>query len=505
MKKRTILPPNRLMLTIGLLLMGLIFAHAQTFIGTTGNQLWSDPNNWLDGLMPSNDFSAVTISADVIVDEDVSIGMLYNSGNYSLTVKEGKKLTSNASIAWGDENDFILEDKAQLVCRSPIKVKIKKKIHAYDEDTHAWGLIASPVEDDIVPSIENGFLTDPETGYALFSFDEATAQWTNFKESPFVIENGKGYLYANALDTTLVFEGKTVGAIAGYGLSYHASNGALAGCNIMGNPLPCNAFIDRSYYIFSEESNSVIAVAFSMNRPVAPCTGVIVQSEGIDDYSVWFDNGVSEQPENHGYIEITATKSNAPTLALDQAIISFNTGDDLAKYHFFENSPHVYFSQGSHDLAIISIDSTDMQPLRFKAEKDGSYTLHFELRDLDLDYLQLIDNLTGARQDLLANPNYTFNALTSDYASRFKLVFDPHYSIDENGIEPFAYVSNESIIINDVETQEVASLQIIDLTGRVIVNSEAKQSISTKGIAPGVYVLRLNTPNAVRTQRVVID
>ena len=116
MKKRTILSPNRLMLTIGLLLMGLIFAHAQTFIGTTGNQLWSDPNNWLDGLMPSNDFSAVTISADVIVDEDVSIGMLYNSGNYSLTVKEGKKLTSNASIVWGDENDFILEDKAQLVC-----------------------------------------------------------------------------------------------------------------------------------------------------------------------------------------------------------------------------------------------------------------------------------------------------------------------------------------------------------------------------------------------------
>ena len=64
----------------------------------------------------------------------------------------------------------------------------------------------------------------------------------------FVIEKGRGYLYANALDTTLLFEGKTAGVGAVYTISYYASNGILTGCNIMGNPLPCDAYIDRSYY-----------------------------------------------------------------------------------------------------------------------------------------------------------------------------------------------------------------------------------------------------------------
>jgi hypothetical protein len=40
-----------------------------------------------------------------------------------------------------------------------------------------------------------------------------------------------------------------------------------------------------------------------------------------------------------------------------------------------------------------------------------------------LDYLHLIDNLTGADVDLLQMPEYTFTAKTTDYASRFRLVF----------------------------------------------------------------------------------
>ena len=453
-------------------------------------------------------FSEVTISADVIVDEDVSIGTLYNSGNNSLTILAGKLLIVNTFIDWG-ENDFILEDNAQLVYREPIQVTIKKNISAYDENSHFWDLIASPVREDVMPSMENGFLTEPETGYALYSFNENTADWINFKETPFALENGKSYLYANALDTTLLFEGTTMGYSAECNLSYHAENGAYAGCNFIGNPLSSDAFLNRSYYILSEESNSLIAVPNSATRSVAPCTGIIVNSEGLDDNNLLFCYMPFFQYLGYqGYIEITVAKSNAPTMVLDQALLSFNAGDDLAKFSIFENAPRVFFTQDSKDLAILSIDSVAMQPLKLKVEENANYTLHFEINKPDLYYLHLIDNMTGNNIDLLTTPNYSFNATTSDYASRFKLVFDPHYGVEEYENVPFAFISNGRLYINDIETCQGASLQMVDMTGRTvwsetINNRDGMYTVST--MSPGIYVLRLNDGSTIRTQKLVIE
>ena len=475
MKKIRLFSPSRIAILCIVLLSIMVPSQAQTFIGTAGDGLWSNTNNWLDGVKPDGMFSEATISADVIIDEDISIGTLTNAGNYSLTILSGKTLIVNVAIYW-DGNDFILEDNAELVYGEPIHVLLKKKINAY----------------------------------ALYSFNENAAIWTNYKESPFAIEHGKGYLYANALDTTLLFEGTTVGYSAETTLPYHEENGALAGCNFIGNPLPCYAFLNRSYYVLSEESNSLIAVANSATKSIAPCTGILVDSNGPEDNKVNFSYmPFFQYLGSQGYIEITAAKSNAPTLVLDQALLSFNPEDDLAKYALFENSPKVYFTKDGKDLAILSIDSVDVQPLKIKAFENGTYTLHFELKQLSPIYLHLIDNITGANIDLLTTPNYTFNATTTDYASRFKLIFDPHYGVGEDGPSAdsgtFAYYANGEIVINDIETCHGASLQIIDMMGRVIMKRDAINRVSTSDWAKGIYVLRLTTAHGVRTQKMVIE
>lgn len=507
MKKSSFTTLNRIVFLV-VFLLTMAFGHAQTFLGTAGDGLWSNVDNWLDGLKPTEMFAEVTIDADVIVDEDVSIGTLHNSANYTLTVLEGKTLIVNSAMDWGD-NDLILEDKAELVYREPTQVTIKKNISAYDEDSHLWDLIASPVRENVVPTTENGFIIEPETGYALYSFNENTANWINYKESPFALENGKSYLYANALDTTLLFEGTTMGYSAECNLSYHAANGAYAGCNFIGNPLSCDAFLNRSYYVLSEESNTLIAVPNSATRSVAPCTGIIVNSEDADDNNVLFSYMPFFQNLGYqGYIEITVAKSNAPNLVLDQALLSFNAGDNLAKISLFENAPRAYFTQDNKDLAILSIDSINMQPLKFKVEENGNYTLHFEINKPDLDYLHLIDNMTGNNIDLLTTPNYSFNATSSDYASRFKLVFDPHYGVEEYENVPFAFISNGRLYINDIETCQGAALQMVDMTGRTvwsetINNRDGMYTVST--MSPGIYVLRLNDGSTIRTQKVVIE
>jgi hypothetical protein len=123
--------------------------------------------------------------------------------------------------------------------------------------------------------------------------------------------------------------------------------------------------------------------------------------------------------------------------------------------------------------------------------------------------------MTGADIDLLSagdrgsspamtagGKGYTFEARTTDYASRFRLVFS--ICGDANGDnETFAFINNGNIIIT--EDMADATLQVIDMTGRIIVSRDGVHTVSTGGMTPGVYVLRLIRGNDVRTQKIVIE
>ena len=158
--------------------------------------------------------------------------------------------------------------------------------------------------------------------------------------------------------------------------------------------------------------------------------------------------------------------------------------------------------QGGKDFAIAYASEQNEIPLNFKAAKNGQYTISVNVDGMDFSYLHLIDNLTGADVDLLAEPSYTFEAKTSDYASRFLLRFIPKDGSSTDS-ETFAFISNGTIIITDVDAN--ATLQIIDVTGRVVRSTDGVHTVSTSGMNAGVYVLRLINGNDVKTQKIVIQ
>ena len=512
MKKNSFYAFNRAFVIAVLLLSSFTFAYAQTFIGGGGDDLWSNVNNWADGIKPTEESENVAIHANVIIDEDVTVVSLFDAVACDLTIQSGKKLTAVGELVWDKGGDFVVEDGAQLITDSQVTGTVQKKIVAYDDEVKMWDIIASPVIENVMPSLENGFLTDPASGYALMAFNEQNHSWIDFKESAFPIVSGKGYLYANALDTTLLLTGTLTGSGAPVevNLDYHSSNGTLAGCNLVGNPLPCNAYTDRSYYLLNDAGTTLLPVMASSAMPVAPCTGMFVKADGVGE-TVAFSRVSPQTTHNRGSIEITVVKPDAPNVVLDQILVSFNEDDNLGKLAYNPDNPNLYFTEGTRTLAIISVDSADVVPFRFKAVENGSFMLKVTPRDLDISFLHLSDNASGANIDLLDQPEYTFAALTSDYASRFKLILDPHYGIEEDGPSTgsgaFAYYANGEIIINDVETCHGASLQIIDMMGRVVVThvGDAINRVSTIGLAKGVYVLRLNTIHGVRTQKMVIE
>ena len=111
--------------------------------------------------------------------------------------------------------------------------------------------------------------------------------------------------------------------------------------------------------------------------------------------------------------------------------------------------------------------------------------------------------MTGADIDLLANPSYSFDAQTDDYEARFRLVFSAksdNASIDE----PFAFVSDGQIILTDGDAFN-ATVQVIDMMGRVLDTQNGVRTLSTLNMTPGVYVLRLLDGNTTRTQKIVVE
>ena len=115
-------------------------------------------------------------------------------------------------------------------------------------------------------------------------------------------------------------------------------------------------------------------------------------------------------------------------------------------------------------------------------------------------YLHLIDNMTGANIDMLQSSSYSFEAKTTDYDSRFKLVFVCGNTNDNNG--SFAFYSNGSwVIANHGE----ATLQVIDFNGRILSSQQIEGCTETHiNAASGIYMIRLMNGHDVKVQKIII-
>ena len=271
-----------------------------TFMGMEDN-LWSNPNNWMGGLPDGT--SRVGINGYCEIDDDVQVGSI-TIGNFyledegdiimdRLTVKAGKTLTANNFIyTRGEARHFIIEDGAQVVHpNAGAKATVQKAVSAYSTQSgvnNGWHLIALPLTGSIdVDSVGNMI----EGEYDLYAYDESTAYWKNSKntENSFTaLEATKGYLYAHGEDVTLEFSGTLQNSsdTISVPLSY-TEESPLSGFNLVGNPFPCEAYLDRAYYVLSANGTEINPVAIPSTVPVPPCTAVFVKAVDEGDSVVF--------------------------------------------------------------------------------------------------------------------------------------------------------------------------------------------------------------------------
>ena len=431
-------------------------------------------------------------TSNLIIVADDNTGSYSSSPHMTCRVFEA---TGQAIYVYNDNTNYdptdptangtILNVKNQISFGISTAQTFYKPISAYTGNG-GYVLLASPVgilnPAEVTNMLQNNF--------DLYAFDQnQDLEWVNYNTNHFNIESGKGYLYANSSNVTLEFIGEPYNGNGEVTLG-KTDNVEFSGWNLVGNPFSQTAYLNRDFYVMNNDGSEL---TIAERNYVEAMEGIFVHADNDGEALIFSTTPVSKEAAL-----VINIAGNTRGGVIDRAIVRFNEGQLLPKFQLNVNSTKIYIPQFGQDYAVVNAEAMGELPVNFKAEKDGNYTISISANEMSFGYLHLIDNLTGADVDLLETPSYTFEAKTSDYASRFKVVF----MTEENNLnnnDSFAFISNGDIIINGQGT-----VQVVDALGRIVISRDGVHAISTNEMAKGVYMLRLIDGDNTKTQTIIV-
>ena len=424
-----------------------------------------------------------------------SIGNLTLDANDQMTVTESSRLTVSGTLSDANATNLILENGAQLVNSSTgVQATMRKNISGYIGNG-GWYTISSPFV-NLTPSVDNGLING---NYDLYAYDEdgdiEGNEWINYKAGNFSMAPSSGYLYANDATQNLDLSGElNSGAFSQtVNLSYNNTLEGMKGFNLLGNPTAHEISFTKSsnvadgyYYVDNGET-----LVYTTGNSVPVGRGFFVKANATGQSVTLNPQSKGDYQDKGRYLRLS--------IGEDNAYVKLNEGISMPLMDFDGSHSNLYLLSDGKPYVMLVRNNAEVLDLCFESKHNGTQTITLDATGLGLSYLHLIDNLTGNDVDLLATPNYTFEAKTSDYASRFRLVFSNcEDAVGDNAT--FVYFNNGNIVVNQEGT-----LQIVDVTGRMIYQGEAKHCVSTTGMVPGVYVLRLITADDMKMQKIVIE
>ena len=426
--------------------------------------------------------------------EDATIATVFSFDKH--IVRSGVTLTVSGMAACNDASHLILEEGAQFVHHNDgVMATLKKSVEAYTDDG-GWYTIATP----FVSYAPAGTMVGDN--YDLYAFNEAgPLEYVNHKQGDgFDLIPDQGYLYAHHPVATLRMTGtlnsgdysQTVN------LSYTNSDTNLKGFNLLGNPTAHDITFAKSdnvsdgyYYIHYGDSWT-----YATGNTVPVGRGFLVKANAPDQtVTLNSQSKRSDSPEEGRYLCLT--------MGDEKAYVKLTEGVSMPLMDLRGQHSSLYLLSEHKPYVMLVRDGAESLDLCYEVRHNGEQVLSVDAEGHGLTYLHLIDNMTGADVDLLRTPSYAFEAKKGDYPTRFRLAFDPSTDPFNEGSMDFAYVADGEIRL--IETCHGASLQMMDMTGRTVLTvGDVSGNVSTRGMAPGVYVLRLVANDQVRIQKIVV-
>lgn len=437
-------------------------------------------------------------------------GVTKDGENYTfnaiVVIPNGRTVTPSKLVV--ESGGIVVADGGQLVYTNtdyPISAKVQKSIEAADskDDVYGWYTIASPVNEPNITGATNLITMNGENPtYDLMMYDEPNHYWRNYRSETAstyfandMMVNGLGYIYRNANDVTVEFNGPIhSGNVT---CSVTNSGGPLPGFNLIGNPfthditfsnisLSAGDALTGGYVLNKAGSWSAILAA---NTSIKPCQGVLVQVS--ENATATISHTASGAKANKDFISFTVANGTYE----DVTYALFDEGSGLSKIeHMNEDVPMVYININKEDFAIATLnDEVKQFNLNLEAKTTGKYTLKVEKTGA-YRYLHLIDKVAEKDINLLEENEYSFIGSPADSKDRF-IVHLENTADAENSV--FAYQNGSDIVV-----EGEGMLEVFDVMGRLVMRRYVS-GIETYGrtsLQAGVYVFRLNE----KTQKIVV-
>jgi hypothetical protein len=458
----------------------------------------SNSSNWLRTREFNTDANSLW---SIEFDEETNVATLIAQGNNSHNWMRYNN--SGLFSCYGETSN---QQDIYLFVKDDDTYEFYMDIKGYTEgENDAWYAISTPVNTN--PTNVNHMLDDTFDLYMFNPTDANGEVWQNYKVNNFVLTPGEGYLYANENNVTLRFAGAVEDLYDGDGtvaLPYYNEENEDLCWNLVGNPFGYAAYtLSWDFYVMKEDGSDF---ELSERDMLNPFEAIFVKAEFEGDETFFYNDDINPGGTGGGGVHPSSNKLNVRVSDEngkgDFARVRFGEGNNLEKFMLNPTNTKIYFPMEGDDYAVVYADNMGEMPLNFSAAADGDYTLDINLENIEMEYLHLIDNMTGTDVDLLATPSYSFYARVNDNAARFTLVFANLTGMDENNADQFAFFSNGNLIVSN---EGNAMLQVVDVTGRIVksesINGTASVSVNA---TPGVYMLRLVNGDNLKVQKVVV-
>jgi predicted outer membrane repeat protein len=382
---------------------------------------------------------------------------------------------------------------------------------------------------------------DPSHPHIDYHWDNNTSNSTSLNINEPTLVKGKGYLVAT--DNECLLEAKGTLNQGTFTIHVTAQSAYRTGYNLLGNPYQSQFDFDEfadvnkalwggtktnasyvilnkdgyTYYAYSGSSNAITSTA---NRYLHPHQGFMIFATNSGTASFTNEMRVTGQTTtfrgndhvDYPLINLIVTEDDGNR---DIATIELGrpeTGGAIKQYDLHLGTGCIYSHYEDQDYAIaFTLPGISEVPVRFETGADAAYTLTWDMENGEFSYLHLIDNMTGSNIDCLQEREYRFTSKTTDYKSRFKLVFE-YTGVEENedgpstGSGTFAFIMGNELVVNGGPStgSGAAALQMFDMMGRQVMTknvSGVQTTIMLPDVPAGVYILRMND----RVQKIIIE
>mgnify|MGYP001277977026 CR=1 FL=1 len=536
---------------------------------SSGATLWSTANSAITGSATNptsgGKYGEVTINSDVTVNnsgstefEIISGGKLEISATNSLTVT-GDFRSNGETILNSDSQNF-----SSLIVQGSSSGNITYSRYVNIEGSGEWDLIGPPVDGlDMTTFINNNSsLATNADSYAIGSYDNSTDEWTNYTLATANgnnVELGVGYQMATDSGTTLDFTGDVAITDQTTSIINNDGNGSGRRWNLVANPYP--SYLNINSDADATDNFLTINLANGNVNIDAEFSAVYGWNADGTGYSSYDNNDTAKHmAPGQGFF---VAASGSVDLDFTTAMRTVSGGDDFITGDAVE-FPEVYLNLYNGDVVMgqTHIRFRDNMTLGLNPSYDvGSYNqnaaittrlveedqgTNFEHQNLPINAIQnvtipLVINQSAGQEfkvNLHTSTIYDSNIYLEDaeegtftnlYEGDFAMTptsdlsgagrFFIHITADTMSNEDVstsmlnAYkdVNANYITIEGLATQSnninvslynILGTKVLDTT---LINNMNTQTLSTLGMASGIYVIELESGSDRLTKKLIIQ